>query len=502
MFFKIFLLYIPETYLLLTTLIFLYYGSFFFSESFNFYRSNKISMLFTLSIIVNILLLLSIASLNSVFNTLFIIKMEYTNIIEIFLLFVVFLIVFTSLKYNDDLNISYFEFSIFILISLLSFFFLINSQNFILFYLLLELQGITFYVLTSLRKKSKYSIEAGLKYFILGSLSSIIILFGITIFYGFSGIVSFSDLFILVDNIFVIKDLNYIIILSFAIFFILVGLLFKIYCAPLHYWVPDIYQGAPTSTVFFFATIPPIILITLLIQIYIFDFFDFLFISKKFFYFFSVLSMIFGSLGALVQRKIKKLIALSTVLLIGNIFMLLNTFNIYSIINIYFFLIVYTINSIGLFIWLMNISFLRAGKVNSYIDNIYSLSGLSSNNKWVSISLLSIFFSFSGLPIFVGFFSKLFVYGSLIENLDYSLLSISLLTSLISSFYYIRLIKIIYYNKNDSFHWTSLNKISYYIGFFSFFFILFNIFLFINPSILLDIITISVVSHSTNYLYF
>jgi NADH-quinone oxidoreductase subunit N len=192
-------------------------------------------MLFTLSIIVNILLLLSIASLNSVFNTLFIIKMEYTNIIEIFLLFVVFLIVFTSLKYNDDLNISYFEFSIFILISLLSFFFLINSQNFILFYLLLELQGITFYVLTSLRKKSKYSIEAGLKYFILGSLSSIIILFGITIFYGFSGIVSFSDLFILVDNIFVIKDLNYIIILSFSIFFILVGLLFKIYCAPLHY---------------------------------------------------------------------------------------------------------------------------------------------------------------------------------------------------------------------------------------------------------------------------
>jgi NADH:ubiquinone oxidoreductase subunit 2 (subunit N) len=91
--------------------------------------------------------------------------------------------------------------------------------------------------------------------------------------------------------------------------------------------------------------------------------------------------MIFGSLGALVQRKIKKLIALSTVLLIGNIFMLLYTFNIYSIINIYFFLIVYTINSIGLFIWLMNISFLRAGKVNSYIDNIYSLSGLSSNNK-------------------------------------------------------------------------------------------------------------------------
>ena len=94
------------------------------------------------------------------------------------------------------------------------------------------------------------------------------------------------------------------------------------------------------------------------------------------------------------------------------------------------------------------------------------------------------------------------MYGSLIDNLDYSLLSISLLTSLISSFYYIRLIKIIYYNKNDSFHWTSLNKISYNIGFFSFFFILLNLFLFINPSILLDIITISVVSHSTNYLYF
>jgi len=108
MFFKICLLYIPETYLLLTTLIFLYYGSFFFSESFNFYRSNKISMLFTLSIIVNILLLLSIASLNSVLNTLFIIKMEYTNIIEIFLLFVVFFIVFTSFKYNENLNISYF----------------------------------------------------------------------------------------------------------------------------------------------------------------------------------------------------------------------------------------------------------------------------------------------------------------------------------------------------------------------------------------------------------
>ena len=496
--FKTVVLYLPEFYFFTCIMILLYYGSFFFSESYNFYRDSRIVLMFSLSTVSNLFYMIISSPFNHIFNLLFLFKLDYVILIELLFLFILFFILILSYKYNKYLNISFFEFSIFLLIGTLSLWLLLLSNNIMLFYLILELQGITFYVLTSLRKKSKYSIESGLKYFILGSFSSIIILFGITLFYGFTGVLYFSDFNILINHIFLIRDLNFIFILFLSVFFILVGLLFKLYCAPLHYWVPDIYQGAPTSTVFFFALLPPIVLLTMLIQLYVFYLLDFLFITKTFFFFGSLFSMVLGSLGGLVQRKLKKLLAFSSVLIIGNIFMLLTTINLSSIISLYFFFIIYLLNSLGFISIIINLSIIKNNFKQSFIENISFFSGLANTNKVIGFFLTVILFSFAGIPPSAGFLSKLFMYADLLSSFDFFLLIISISTSVVSVFYYIRLLKIVYYDKNDNFKLSILSSIEYSSCFSIFIFVFLNFFFFINPYLILNTITISILDNSLN----
>jgi len=194
----------------------------------------------------------------------------------LFNIFLVFIFFFVSpfLLYKYSLNS--FEFSILILLSLLSLNLILITVNLISFYLLLEFQSFCFYILASYGKKNKYSFEAGLKYFILGSFSSVLLLFGIVLFYGFTGIFYYDDLHLFFLNFSNISSNVYLTsVFNFAIALMLVGLLFKLYAFPFHFWVSDIYQGSPFIVTFFFSTIPFFSTFYIFIKLYMYIYFFF-----------------------------------------------------------------------------------------------------------------------------------------------------------------------------------------------------------------------------------
>ena len=228
--------YIPEIFLFVCINVIFFYGSIYNSENktLKFFNTSSVCTFLSVASLLNTLLLLS-SSCNE--DMYFLSRSSSTIGLEMFLILCTVVVLVGSINYNIKMNISSCEYNVFILISLMCLIYILNSKNLLFLYLILELQGILSYMLTSLRKKSKFSIEAGVKYFILGSFSSILMLFGIAIVYGFTGVFNLDDLLILLSDMLVKEDeYSYIkVILVVGFSFILIGLLFKIYCAPLHY---------------------------------------------------------------------------------------------------------------------------------------------------------------------------------------------------------------------------------------------------------------------------
>jgi len=269
---------LPENYLLLAIFfIFCYYIFFSFSVERRFPKANKSLELVTKIVLINFFFLhVSFLSYNYGIKDIFF-KDDLSSgfaLINILFVFLFFLHAFSLLI---RASLSTFEFTILILLCLLSLNLLLISVNLISFYLLLEFQSICFYTLASYGKKNKYSFEAGLKYFILGSFSSVLLLFGIALLYGFTGIFYFEDLHIFFLNL---SDINSNIylhsIFNFSIALMLVGLLFKLYAFPFHFWVSDIYQGSPFVVTFFFSFVPFLTLFYIFMKLYFYIYFFFL----------------------------------------------------------------------------------------------------------------------------------------------------------------------------------------------------------------------------------
>jgi len=226
---------------------------------------------------------------------------------------------------------------------------IISSYDLLTMYLAIELQSLCFYVVTNLKFYSNFSIEAGLKYFILGALSSGILLFGSSLLYGFTGLTNFLDLTILFYyynlggyNLYYYESA------LIGIIFIYCGVFFKIGVVPFHMWVSDIYEGAPTNITFFFAVVPQISILSLLLRLnimFMYAYFKYLYI---FFFCLSILSIIVGTLGAIYQTKLKRIIAYSSISNMGYILSVLLTINIEGMYSVIFYIIIYNISSIGL----------------------------------------------------------------------------------------------------------------------------------------------------------
>lgn len=420
---------------------------------------------------------------------------DFTYFFKILLCISSFCAIVLSLDYSFQEKLNAFEFLILLLFSTLSMLLMISSYDLISFYLTIEFQSLCFYVLAASKKNSEFSTEAGLKYFLLGAFSSGLLLFGFSILYGFTGMTNFGDLSLLftgcsyeVNNYEVNQITKYSGILL-GMLFISVGFLFKLTAAPFHMWAPDVYEGSPTSITAFFSITPKIALLAVFIRLFLHTFYDFLFPFQKILLFCSAASMIVGAFAALSQQKIKRLLAYSSIGHIGYILLGLSTATGDGLEALLIYLIVYVIMTINIFGIVLSLTTpfsrlenestnLSSNLLSNRIRYISDLRMLGKTNPILAATLTCTLFSMAGIPPLAGFCSKFYVFFSALSSSLYFFAFLGVLTSVISCFYYIRLIKIMYFEKADSANdwivYQSMNKeISIVVGITLFFIIFF-----------------------------
>ena len=418
---------LPEIFLTLSIFSILMIGVF-IKESFNLiFNLSSAIILFTIAIIIN-----SSNETEKIFLDSFT-RDSFSNFFKILILIASLFVLNTSKIFITDNKIGKFEYPIIILLSILGMFFMVSSNDIILFYLGLELQSLSLYILASIDRDNLRSSESGIKYFVLSALSSGLLLYGCSLLYGFTGSTNFD---LIADQL--IKDNTGAV---FAMVFVLVGLAFKVSAVPFHMWTPDVYEGAPTSITSYFAVVPKVAGLAVLIKFMFIPFSNILSEWQLIIIFISIASMILGAVAAIVQKNIKRLLAYSSIGHVGYALAGVATGVISGYESSIIYISIYIVMNIGAFSCLYLLK-----KDGEYRENISHLSGLSKKQPLLAISFLIILFSLAGIPPLAGFFAKFYVFTAVIEQKMYALAIIGLLTTVISAFYYLRIIKIIYFD--------------------------------------------------------
>ena len=378
-----------------------------------------------------------------------------------------------SIEYNKQESINQFELIVLLFFSTLSMLFMIQSADLISLYLAIELQSLCFYVMAACKSNSPFSSEAGLKYFLLGAFSSGILLFGCSLVYGFTGVTEFIHISKilscgtpLVHNDFWLNmglaHLSPLRGCELGIIFILVALLFKITAVPFHLWAPDVYEGAPSSVTAFFSMAPKIGLLALMIRIFGSSDFYFSLGWQKILIFSSLASMILGTFAAMSQNKIKRLLAFSSIGHVGYMLLALSLDSLLGVQALCTYIVTYVIMTASVFaIFLLHLGRLDAqsgaplGKV-SRIKYITDLTDLGITNPALAASLTVTMFSMAGIPPLAGFYAKAGLFLAALSSCQYLLAVVGVLTSVVSSYYYIRLVKIMYFEKSNK--WLCLDR--------------------------------------------
>ena len=420
---------LPEIMLFLGICLALMIGVF-FKKSFSLVM--KLSILILLGVIY--LILIDWGGEQKIFLDSFI-KDKFSDYFKILILISSIFIFFSSNQFIRDKRLSKFEYPIIIMFSILGMFFMLSSNDLILFYLGLELQSLALYVLAAIDRDNTISSEAGIKYFVLSALSSGLLLYGCSLLYGFTGSTNFDE----ISSSLVSQNTGAI----FAMVFILVGLAFKVSAVPFHMWTPDVYQGAPTSITNFFAVVPKAVGLAVIIRFMDLPFKNILEEWQTIIIFISIASMILGSVAAIGQKNIKRLLAYSSISHMGYALAGVATGTESGYISTIIYITIYIVMNLGTFACLY---LMKADE--KYTEKIEDLSGLSKEKPIFAFSFLILFFSLAGIPPLGGFFAKFFVFMSVIESELYALAIIGLLTTVISAFYYLKIIKIIYFDKN------------------------------------------------------
>jgi NADH-quinone oxidoreductase subunit N len=418
---------LPEIFLMLSIFSLLMIGVF---------LKNSFNLIFNLSSIIIIITIAIIFNRPNIEEKIFLESFTrdvFSNFFKILILISSLFVLNTSKNYIIDKNLDKFEYPIIILFSILGMFFMVSSNDIIVFYLGLELQSLSLYILASIDRDNLKSSESGIKYFILSALSSGLLLYGCSLLYGFSGSTNFD----LIANELNKENIGAV----FAMVFILVGLAFKISAVPFHMWTPDVYEGAPTSITSYFAVVPKVAGLAVLIKFMVIPFSNILSEWQTIIIFISIASMILGAVAAISQKNIKRLLAYSSIGHIGYALAGVATGNISGYQSAIVYISIYVIMNIGIFSCLYLLK-----KGGEYKENISDLSGVSKKHPLLAISFLIILFSLAGIPPLGGFFAKFYVFSAVLEQQMYTLAIIGLLTTVISAFYYLKIIKIIYFD--------------------------------------------------------
>jgi NADH-quinone oxidoreductase subunit N len=384
--------------------------------------------------------------------------------------------------FEDNLirqQINNFEYFILILCAVLGLLFLISSYDLISLYLAIEMQSLCLYVLAASKKNSSFSTEAGLKYFLLGSFSSALLLFGMSILYGCTGTTNFENFTLLLSGV-DLDNFSTTSSISNALLFVGAAFFFKIAAAPFHMWSPDVYEGSPTSSTIFFAVIPKIALFAVFIRMFqtVFSSFeDTLLIMSIFF---SICSVIVGSFAALKQRKLKRLLAYSSVSHVGYLLLAFSANSIEGTQALFFYLVIYMITSLSLWSVILSIN---TSTNTERSKTLIDFASVSTANPLIGLTGMMALFSLAGVPPLAGFYAKMAVFLSAIGSSLIFVSLIAILCSVVSSVYYIRLIKIMYFEpKSDvSFVYPVTRACSLMMASGTFLLL----YLFINPTLLL-----------------
>ena len=348
-----------------------------------------------------------------------------------------------SKDYLERSNLLNYEYSALICLSIVGMMIMVASTNLMSVYLGLELQSLALYVIAAFRRDSLKSTEAGLKYFVLGALSSGLFLYGASLVYGFSGTTNFLSIAKVVE----LEGMSTGIL--FGLIFLLVGMAFKISAVPFHMWTPDVYEGSPTPVTAFFSTVPKLAAIAMLARLLFGAFGDAFFEWQQIIVFLSISSMLVGSIAAIGQNNIKRLMAYSSISHIGFALMGIaaGTSNGLSAVIIY--MLIYVVANFGVFAFILNMQ-----KEGVAITEITALSLYSRTDSLRALFLSVVILSLAGLPPLVGFFGKLFIFRSAVSEGLVLLALIGGLASVIGAYYYLRIVYLIYFGDTSD----NLNK--------------------------------------------
>ena len=430
---------LPEIFLALSIFTILMIGVF-IKKSFNLvFNLTSLIILLTIAIILN-----NSNNIEKIFLESFT-RDAFSNFFKILILISSLFVLNSSKNFIIDSNLAKFEYPIIVLLSILGMFFMVSSNDVIVFYLGLELQSLSLYILASIDRDNLKSSESGIKYFILSALSSGLLLYGCSLLYGFTGTTNFD----LIAGQLSKENTGAVL----AMVFILVGLAFKISAVPFHMWTPDVYEGAPTSITSYFAVVPKVAGLAVLIKFMFIPFSNILAEWQTIIIFISIASMILGAVAAISQKNIKRLLAYSSISHIGYALAGVATGVISGYESAIVYISIYVIMNIGAFSCLY---LLR--RDSEYKENISDLSGISKKHPILAISFLIILFSLAGIPPLGGFFAKFYVFSAVLEQKMYALAIIGLLTTVISAFYYLKIIKTIYFDDTITTYDVTKNK--------------------------------------------
>lgn len=346
------------------------------------------------------------------------------------------LAIIMSLGYIEREEMARFEFPVLMLFATLGMMMMISANDLISLYVGLETQSLALYVIAAFRRDNARSSEAGLKYFVLGALSSCMLLYGSSLVYGFAGTTGFDALGKLLAHGHAPTGV------IVGLVFIVAGLAFKVSAAPFHMWTPDVYEGAPTPVTAFFAVAPKIAAIALLIRVLVGPFGELVHQWQQVVIAASLLSMLIGAFAAIGQTNIKRLMAYSSIGNIGFALVGLAAGTEEGVRGVLIYMAIYLFMNVGAFAVILSMK--AKGKM---VEGIADLAGLSKTHPMMAAAMAIFMFSMAGIPPMAGFFSKLYVFLAAVDAGLYTLAIIGVLASVVGAYYYLRIIKVMYFDE-------------------------------------------------------
>ena len=361
-------------------------------------------------------------------------------ILKIFIYITVFMTLLYSRHYNDDRRIPANEFYVLALISTLGMMVLVSAHNFLTLFLGLELLSLPIYAMVALQRGKSRCIEAAMKYFVIGALASGMLLYGMSMLFGVTQSIDIDRVATLIAAVPAEQNL----ILVFGLVFIMAGLAFKLGAAPFHMWVPDVYDGAPSSVTLFLSAAPKIAAFGMVIRLVVEAMPSLHVHWQEIFIVIGILSIAIGNIVAIVQTNIKRMLAYSSIAHMGYMVLGLACGTARGNAAALFYVISYSIMTLGAFGMVVLLS-----KAGTEANEINDFAGLNTRSPWLAFMMLLVMFSLAGVPPIVGFFAKVGILDALIQAQLTWLAVVALIFAVIGSYYYIRVVKVMYFEEPE-----------------------------------------------------